>query len=283
MSDIVFADFDEYDIEPYAEEEKKHSERKAVTILKIVVCILAVFVVLEALLYKFVLPCLTFPEIKFTGSENVSTEYLKNILLEDGEFTWISFDSERAASLLTSVSSVETVVIDKQFPDSISISVTERVPVAKAVFLIDGKMKGVQIDRNGVIFSSSDFSKIARDSSIPVLSGFKEENLHEGMRLPEKYRPLMEQLYKIQELKKNYFAAISEIRVIPKTYGNYELVLYPVKTHVRVRTDRTLNEDALKYMMVALDVVNSIEPDASEIDLRYGSVSYKKRSVSEKS
>ena len=30
-------------------------------------------------------------------------------------------------------------------------------------------------------------------------------------------------------------------------------------------------------MMVALDVVNKIEPDVSEIDLRYGSVSYRKR------
>ena len=38
-----------------------------------------------------------------------------------------------------------------------------------------------------------------------------------------------------------------------------------------------MNEDALQYMMVVLDVVNSIEPDVSEIDLRYGSVSYRTR------
>ena len=46
---------------------------------------------------------------------------------------------------------------------------------------------------------------------------------------------------------------------------------------MRVLTDRALNEDALQYMMVVLDVVNSIEPDVSEIDLRYGSVSYRTR------
>lgn len=87
----------------------------------------------------------------------------------------------------------------------------------------------------------------------------------------------MEQIASIRSLSQKYFAAISEIQVVPKEFGNYELVLYPINSHVKVLTDRSLNEDALKYMMVVLDVVNSIEPNVSEIDLRYGSVSYRKR------
>jgi cell division protein FtsQ len=87
----------------------------------------------------------------------------------------------------------------------------------------------------------------------------------------------MEQIQDIRNLKQKYFAAISEIEVVPKEYGNYELVLYPIQAKVRVLTDRALNEEALQYMMVVLDVVNSIEPDVGEIDLRYGSVSYRKR------
>ena len=59
--------------------------------------------------------------------------------------------------------------------------------------------------------------------------------------------------------------------------GNYELALYPSQAKVKVLSDRNLNEDALQYMMVVLDVVNSIEPDVSEIDLRYGAVSYRRR------
>ena len=51
----------------------------------------------------------------------------------------------------------------------------------------------------------------------------------------------------------------------------------PEDAKIRVLADRALNEDALKYMMVVLDVVKSTEPDVSEIDLRYGSVSYRKR------
>ncbi|MBO4405073.1 MAG: FtsQ-type POTRA domain-containing protein [Treponema sp.] len=276
MSDPVFADFDEFEFEPFVAEEKKPEGKKALSVLKIVVVLLAIFVLAEALLYKFVLPCLTFPDINFSGVDEKTAMELRSVLMENGEFTWLSFDAERASSVLSEVSSVESVTIDKHFPDSIDIHIVERIPVAKAVFLINGKMRGVQIDRNGVIFSSPVFSDVAKNSSIPVLSGFKEENLHEGMRLPEKYRPLMNQLYQIEKLPQKYFSAISEIRVVAKTYGNYELVLYPVKNRIKVITDRALNEDALKYMMVALDVVNTIEPDVTELDLRYGSVSYRK-------
>ena len=64
---------------------------------------------------------------------------------------------------------------------------------------------------------------------------------------------------------------------VPKEYGNYELMLIPEGSKIKVLTDRTLNEEALKYMMVALDVVNSIDSNVAEIDLRYGAVSYRKR------
>ena len=98
-----------------------------------------------------------------------------------------------------------------------------------------------------------------------------------GMRIPSKYRPLIDQIYKISSLGNNYFAGISEICVLPKDTGNYELALIPSQSKIKVLTDRSLNEDALKYMMVVLDVVNKLGADVSEIDLRYGSVSCKIR------
>ena len=64
---------------------------------------------------------------------------------------------------------------------------------------------------------------------------------------------------------------------MPKDTGNYELALIPAQSKIKVLTDRALNEDALKYMMVVLDVVNKIGADVYEIDLRYGSVSCKIR------
>ena len=51
--------------------------------------------------------------------------------------------------------------------------------------------------------------------------------------------------------------------------------MIPAQAKVKVLTDRALNEEALKYMLVVLDVVNQIGTDeVAAVDLRYGSVSY---------
>ena len=51
--------------------------------------------------------------------------------------------------------------------------------------------------------------------------------------------------------------------------------MIPAQSKVKVLTDRALNEEALKYMMVVLDVVNKIGTEVSEVDLRYGSVAFR--------
>ena len=141
----------------------------------------------------------------------------------------------------------------------------------------NGRTVPVEIDKNGVLFNGSAFSANS-DTSLPLISGIPVENIPEGMRIPQKYRALMEQIDQIRSLSQNYFAAVSEIHVIPKEYGNYELVLYPIHSQTRILTGRQLSEEALQYMMVALDVVNALEPDVEEIDLRYGSVTYRTKS-----
>ena len=134
----------------------------------------------------------------------------------------------------------------------------------------------MQIDKTGVLFPEHSLDSIDV-STVPIISGLPVEHLTEGMRIPQKYRTLIEQISAIRQMGQKYFAAISEICVIPKEYGNYELMLIPEGSKIKVLTDRTLNEDALKYMMVVLDVVNSIDSNVSEVDLRYGAVSYRKR------
>ena len=52
--------------------------------------------------------------------------------------------------------------------------------------------------------------------------------------------------------------------------------IIPTESKIRVLTDRTLNEESLRYMMVVLDVVGKTESNVAEIDLRYGSVSYRR-------
>nr|MCR4742730.1 cell division protein FtsQ [Treponema sp.] len=130
----------------------------------------------------------------------------------------------------------------------------------------------VQIDKTGVLYKGIGGNT---NFELPIVSGLPVEYMAGGMRIPSTYRPLIDQINKIEKLSQNYFASISEICVVSKDSGNYELEIIPSNSKVKVLTDRTLNEEALKYMMVVLDVVDTINADVSELDLRYGSVSIK--------
>ncbi|MBS7240943.1 MAG: FtsQ-type POTRA domain-containing protein [Treponema sp.] len=279
MSDLVVTDFNDFfisfDDNAPAKEQETVKDKKLIA-LKVLVIVLGSFLVLEALLYSFVLPLFSAPEITYSGLNYLTKNELNEKLSELDCSTWSGFSTEMAVSVLSTISCVESVAVDKHFPNKISVKIKERNAVAKSIICQDGTSKSVQIDENGILFSVNSAS-VATDYSVPLVSGLPVDNLQEGMRLPAKYRVLMEQISDIRKLPRKYFAAVSEIQVVPKEYGNYELVLYPSQAKVKVLSDRNLNEDALQYMMVVLDVVNSIEPDVSEIDLRYGAVSYRRR------
>ncbi len=257
------------------EEKREEVHDVKFTIIKIAAILLAVLVLAEIVIYKVLNPLMTAPVLNFSGTKYLRDDVLAAKINELEMKSWFSFDADKAASALSSISSVENVSVRKQFPDKVFIELTERVPVAKSIVLANGVSESVQIDKNGVIFSLKSTSFDVQDPSVPLISGLPLENLKEGMRLPQKYRALMDQISTIKDLPQKYFAAISEIQVVPNEYGNYELTLYPVKSRVRVLTDRVLNEEALKYMLVVLDVADAIARNATEIDLRYGVVSFR--------
>ncbi|WP_288620504.1 FtsQ-type POTRA domain-containing protein [uncultured Treponema sp.] len=275
MSDVVFTDFE--DFVTVSGSDKSEKKDKKVFLVKILVFVLAVLLFVELIISMVLVPCFSKPSITVSGLKSASQQEFTELLGSMKISSWLRFDTQRAASLLSSVPYIDSVDVSKVFPDRVIVSVKERVPVAKTVINNGGRYISVQIDKNGVLFTGNR-QKSDTDYEIPLVSGLPVEKFREGMSIPANYRVLLDQIETVRSRSQKYFAAISEIQVVQKEYGNYELVLYPVHKHVRVLTDRSLNEEALKYMMVVLDVVDSIEPDVSEIDLRYGSVSYRTRS-----
>jgi len=266
-------DIKEYDQFKVVKTEKK-DDSKTITIIKRILVVLTILLVAEILIYHFFVPSLNNPHITFTGNKSYSEDYLNEVLTRLTGKNWFNFDVDLASSLVAEISGIESVSVEKKFPDKIAINIKERESIAMTFVNDNGRSVSVQIDKNGVLFLPGN-NGANRDSSIPIVSGIPIEHFSNGMRIPTKYRILIEQIAKIRALPQKYFAAVSEICVVPKKYGNYELMLIPVNSRTRVLTDRSLTEEALQYMMVVLDVVNSIEPDVAEIDLRYGSVSYR--------
>lgn len=283
MSDlsIRFDDFEDSAVFlPSSDTEKtsRSSAKKdsAVKAMKIIFAVLLLCVLLEFLFYKFVMPSLSSPVVLVTGQESYSAEEIVGLLRPMNVTNWFDFDIGQAMSIIASQSGIDSVSVRKTFPNKIYIALEEREPVAVTFLTLNDRSIPVQIDKSGVIFHEKDGSS-KNDSAVPIVSGLPMEHMSEGMRIPAKYRSLIERIEEIRKMPQKYFAAISEICVVPKEYGNYELVLIPAESKIRVLADRTLSEYVLEYMMVALDVVNSLEPNVSEIDLRYGSVSYRKK------
>ncbi|MBQ1710762.1 MAG: FtsQ-type POTRA domain-containing protein [Treponema sp.] len=256
-------------------EEEDKSEKK-IKVIKILFCVLCLLLIGELVVYKYVMPCFSSPKVTVSGQSAYSAEEIARMLLPMESSNWLDFDVNQAVAIISSEAGIEHVAVEKRFPDKILINLEERKPVAVTLVVENGKTSAMQIDKNGVLFPGR-MNAISDTNEVPIVSGLPVEYMSKGMRIPSKYRPLIDQITKISELPQKYFASISEICVLPKEYGNYELALIPSQSKVKVLTDRALNEDALKYMMIVLDVVNQIGTDVSEVDLRYGSVSYRKK------
>lgn len=253
-------------------EQKKVNSEKKIKIVKIVFFILCFLLLGEFVVYKYIMPSFSNPKVTIYGQKQFSAQEIAEKLLVMNSSNWFDFDVDMATAILASEPAVETVSVEKKFPDRILINIVERNPVAITFVANNGYTSPIEIDKNGVLFEVKNNQSL---NSLPIISGLPIEYISNGMRIPQTFRPLIEQIAKIQAGSQQYFASISEICVLPKEYGNYELALIPSQSKIKVLTDRALNEEALKYMMIALDVVNQLDTDVSEIDLRYGSVSYR--------
>lgn len=271
MSDLSMARL----AEKSGREKKGDVKTRIVVTLFVILC--AIFLI-EIGAYKFVLPSMETPKVIVNGGSRITPEEIAARLSPMRGANWFSFNAEEAASILASIPSVSSASVSKRFPDKIFINITERTGVAMTFVQANGRSVLLQIDGDGVLF---DGGGLGQSGALPIVSGIPVERLSEGMRIPARYHELIRQIADISALGQNYFAAIAEICVIPKEYGTYELMLIPSTARARVITDRALSEDALQYMMVVLDLVDSIEPDVSEIDLRYGAISFVRRGTGE--
>jgi len=166
---------------------------------------------------------------------------------------------------------VESAIVIKRFPDKLSIFPSPRQAAAIALANTSSGQVPLYVDRHGVFYKAGEAG--SPQSGLPILSGF--ENIRLNMRLPSALVPLVESLCEISSSSPELLAAISEIRIERKAWEGFDLVLYPVHSAIRVRMENNLTEDALRYMLLMLNVfeTSSLKPD--EIDFRSGMGSYK--------
>ncbi|MCR4939132.1 MAG: FtsQ-type POTRA domain-containing protein [Treponemataceae bacterium] len=273
MSDgFVYTEYGRY----FEQEEKKQKAAdKKFKVLKILVLALSAFLIVNVVLYAVVFPCFSPAHVVFSGLEKLEANDVLKQSGMDLAVPWMSFDKKEFEARLASNPALdsESIKVEKKFPDQVLVQVSERIPVIVSLMNIDGRTRTVQIDKNGVVFSSAGAYGLGQ---VPLITGLELERVSEGFHISSEYKALLDRVATISASNPVYFSALSEIHVQPLASGGYELIMYPIHSRVRVITDHSLSEETLRYMLVVLDIVDSFDPDVTEIDMRYGSISYKK-------
>lgn len=251
------------------ENERKHSGFSLLLKILCIALLCALFIV--AACYLFIAPSASYISLEVSGNVRVGIEELASIAgIKAGE-KWNEFNPFEAETRLVGHPLFSAARVEKKFPDRVLVSVTERTPVAVAIGNYNGRSVPVEIDREGVIFKIGSTNSTA---SLPLLTGLNMSEPEVGSSLKPQLVPLLLQLETLEQENPRLLAAISEIKIMPKSYGSYDLVLYPVHTPVPVHTDKALNEDALRYMMLLLDVVQNLDIGVKALDIRAGTVAY---------
>jgi cell division protein FtsQ len=263
ISDFYYAAGENIDI-------RTKSSRKVEKGIKRLIIIAVVILAAELIWLFGVTPFVPFSTLEvpsYAGFERSDILLLAGI---NENSSFISTNTREVSKKLESYVLVESAMVIKRFPDKLSIYLTLRQPAAVSLADAGTRQAPLYVDRQGVFYK---FADSGETPAYPILSGFENPQLN--MRLPAALVPLCENISKISSSSPELIAAISEIRIERKSFEGFDLVLFPVHSSIKVRLDNNLSEDALRYMLLMLNVFEDSSPKPEEIDFRSGMGSYR--------
>lgn len=249
---------------------------KGKQLLKIVILLVLIFLAGNSIYYLFILPFNSTAKIQLSGIDTILEADLKKAIGLTGTEKWGKLDKDALLHRITSYPLVAEARVVKKYPDKVLIEITERKPVGMLLATVGGRTIPMEIDKTGTVFKIA--SKKDRQE-LPIISGLSFQTIRAGMKVHKQLIPLFKQLDLLQRKNAALLSEISEIKIEQKKYGGFDLILYPVRTQVKVRTNGTLNEERLQYMILALDVIRKFDMNATieELDVRAGTAAYRLR------
>jgi cell division protein FtsQ len=189
--------------------------------------------------------------------------------------SYLTVNTRLAEENLKRLYQIESARVVKQYPDTVRVFVERRRPAALSLVNRGGRVLPVYIDRYGMLLQIGGLPvNTGSSAALPIVSGLTFERLEEGVKLPAELESFFGRLDSINENAPELLAFISEIKINKKAYNGFDLVLYPVNSAVKFRLEPDLNEDALRYMILMMDVFDSTGVRVDEVDLRNGTASY---------
>jgi cell division protein FtsQ len=234
---------------------------------------------LLAAAFLVVPPTLRVRRLEVRGNTMMSAaEVREAALIHETEYLF-SANTTAMEKALLQCPEVSSARVERVFPDALRISIVERAPVALVLVESEGRTEPVYLDSKGVAFAfaSKRTGSAKPAGELPLITGFKFQDFRLGTALPREYAPILASLAQLEVSSPALLGAFSEIRVVKPSYGEPELLLYPLHYRVPVRTGPALNEATLRSIILVLDVLGSrgLSTTLAEIDFRTGTVVYR--------
>ena len=274
MSDIIGLQNRSYTESLQAPQAVKKTKGKQ--FLKIIILVMLLFLAGDSIYYLFIVPFNTTAKIQFSGIDTILEADMKKAVGLTGTEKWGKLNKDVLLHRITSYPLVAEARVVKKYPDKVLIEIAERKPVGVLLATVGGRTIPMEIDKTGTVFKVA--AKQDRQE-LPIISGLSFQNIRAGMKVHKQLVPLFKQLELLQKKNPALLSEISEMKIEQKKYGGFDLILYPVRSHVKVRTDGTLNEDRLRYMILTLDVIRDLDLNTQieELDVRAGTACYRLR------
>ena len=274
MSDIIGLQNRSYTESLQAPQAVKKTKGKQ--FLKIIILVMLLFLAGDSIYYLFIVPFNTTAKIQFSGIDTILEADMKKAVGLTGTEKWGKLNKDVLLHRITSYPLVAEARVVKKYPDKVLIEIAERKPVGVLLAKVGGRTIPMEIDKTGTVFKVA--AKQDRQA-LPIISGLSFQNIRAGMKVHKQLVPLFKQLELLQKKNPALLSEISEMKIEQKKYGGFDLILYPVRSHVKVRTDGTLNEDRLRYMILTLDVIRDLDLNTQieELDVRAGTACYRLR------
>jgi cell division protein FtsQ len=240
-----------------------------------VIFLLILFIIGELLFHFVISPRLVIKHIAVESNLALSEEELLAMVGLGENVYFFSLDSMEIREKLEAYPLIKSAEVEKQFPDSLKISVFGRLPLALAIAEGAGGVSvPLALDEEGVVFQIG--SSIS-NYDLPVISGLKFSQLRVGTKLPASLSSLIADLERLKRLFPDLFRLLSEVRVVSKK-GNQQELLVCLMTHsIKLRFGGSLSGSSLKNGVMLLDLIEKqgFSDIVQEIDFRTGEVVYR--------
>ena len=271
MSDASYV----FDAQKIYAKTSQSSESFRFRILKGSLFLIISALIFELVFYFVILPSISNARIMLNLNASSLTEREVVAMMKlNKDAKWINIDARKIEARLMANALVEKASVSKRFPDKLLVDIVERQPVAVSFANIEGKVIPLEIDKEGVVF------RIGWSEKVPLLtiiSGLNFQNPKVGMKLSYKLVSLFNRLDAISKTNPILLSSISEIKIREKKFGDYDLIMYPIHTKVKVFTNKDFTDKTLNRMMLVLDIIHGekVARELEYIDIRGTNVVYR--------